>query len=507
MSKQLQALPESAIDGQLFAAIDLGSNSFHLLIAQYVHGSLQVVDRLKEMVRLAEGVHKSGELDELVNQRALTCLARFGQRIASIPTENIRAVGTNAFRRLKDGWRFLAEAESQLGHTIEIISGQEEARLIYVGVAHGISEKGRQRLVIDIGGGSTEFIIGSEFNPIRLSSLYFGCVSISQRFFKHGKITLKNWQKAKTAVEVELQSITEKYCKSGWEEVLGSSGTMRSVREVMVANGWSERGITQEGIQILKQHLFDFGQIEDIDLIGLSERRRPVFASGVVIIEACMSLLNIEQIIVAEYALREGLLYEMVGRLLEDDLRQTTISGLLEKYRIDISQANRVSKLALKLWKQLAKTWELPKASKDWLLWAAHLHEIGLTISYHGYHRHGAYLIEHSDLPGFSKLEQSILAKLILLHRRKPATHTVDELVSRAQTPTRLIAALLRIAVALYRTRTEDKLPQFEINADRSYSLQLQFPADWLAQHPLTYADLKQEQSQLKKLDVDLTIQ
>lgn len=493
------------LEGQSFAAVDLGSNSFHMVVARYDHGTLHVIDRIKEMVRLAEGVKRNGELVEEVEARALGCLARFGERLGHLRASNVRAVGTNTLRRMKDGWRFLSAAEDRLGHTIEIVSGQEEARLVYLGVAHGISERGNQRLVIDIGGGSTEFVIGRYFSPILLSSLYFGCVGIAQKYFSGGKITGKRWKNARSAVGLELQRIADDFKACGWQEALGSSGTMKAVRSVAISQGWSERGITGDAVARIREYLLDVGHVDKISLAGLSERRRPVFASGTVVVEACLEILAIDRITVADYALREGLLYDMIGRILHADPRNGAVDAMLERYRVDRGQAERVRRAALKLAEEVREDWRLSRNALDLLGCSAMLHEIGLNISHHGYHRHGAYLIENSDLPGFSRQEQLVVAALIRNHRRKPNPERYQRLAKRVQAEAADITVLLRLAVLFNRPRSAAiDVPVKARGGKRRIRLEL--PEGWLEAHPLTLADLEVEASRLKKMDYRLEV-
>lgn len=492
-------------EGQPFAAIDLGSNSFHMIVARYEHGTMTVVDRIKDMVRLAEGVDKRGRLSEVVAERALACLAQFGERIAAIPEANVRAVGTNALRRIHDGWRFLNEAEQRLGHSIEIISGQEEARLIYFGVAHAISERGNRRLVIDIGGGSTEFVIGREFQAMELESLYFGCVGIAQRFFEDGRITAKRWSKAHAAVALELQRIADDFRDTGWQEAIGSSGTMKAVRSVVINQGWSERGITPESMDALRENLLKAGHVDKISLSGMSERRRPVFASGAVIVEACLSGLGIDRLLVTDYALREGLLYDMLGRITHSDPRQGAIEALVARYTIDAAQAQRVRKSAVQLFKQVQSQWSLSANAGRLLGWAADIHELGLAISHHGYHRHGAYVIEYSDLPGFSKQEQAVLAAMVRSHRRKPSTSVLETVTRKIRGDVVHLIVLLRIAVLLNRTRHDRAIPVPTLKPGDG-SLALVFPDGWSEVYPLAHEDLLGEVELVKRLDFQLSL-
>ncbi len=488
-----------------YAAIDLGSNSFHLIVARLEYGVLDVIDRIKDMVRLAEGVDAKGRLDPTVAQRALDCLARFGERLAGIPSANVVAVGTNALRRLRDGWQFLDRMEAALGHRIEVISGEEEARLIYLGVAHGVSEQGQQRLVIDIGGGSTELAIGREFRALQVESLFFGCVAVAQHFFADGKLTAKRWNKAKAAVAVELQSVVSGLKGLGWQEVLGSSGTMRAVRAVIVGQGWSERGITPPAMEKLRRAVIKAGRVEQLKFEGLSERRRPVFASGAAIVDACLEVLDIDEIRVTEYALREGLLYDLIGRSEHPDPRLGTVATLKSKYGVDIAQSERVQAVGLDFFGQVRDDWELPGESVDWLVFAAGLHEIGLTISHHGYHRHGAYLLSNTDLPGFSRREQLIVATLVLNHRRKPNPGSFELLPESLRPAVRRLTALLRLAVLFCRSRIDDDAARIALAAGDG-KLTVTLPPGWNEQHPLTAEDLRQERAHLKKLGVTLKL-
>lgn len=492
---------------KLFAAVDLGSNSFHMIVARYDHGTLVIVDRIKEMVRLAEGVDEKGQLSAPVANRALECLARFGQRLSGLSPERIAAVGTNALRKMRDGWRFLEQAEDRLGVPIEIISGEEEARLIYLGVAHGISEVGNQRLVIDIGGGSTELVIGREFTAAMVESLFFGCVAVTQKYFGDGKISAKRWRKASAAVSAELRRYAPEFRKLGWQEAFGSSGTMRAAASVARAQDWAEAGITQSAVDQIKQHLLEVGRIDAIALSGLSERRRPVFVGGMVVVEACMAELAINTLHITDYALREGLLYDLLGRIEHTDPRVAAVKALQQRYPVDTVQASSVADTATELFNDVSGRWHLDEEDHFLLRAAAQLHELGLSIAHHGYHRHGAYLLEHSDLPGFSRQEQKILAVLVHSHRGSPLQALFDELPERLQKRVRRLAILLRIAVVFNRDRLSQSVPisRFKAGKDENV-LKLHLPETWLSEHPLTAADLESEQQSLNKIDATLKL-
>lgn len=487
-----------------YAAVDLGSNSFHMVVAREEHGELRVIDRIKEMVQLATGLqHK--HLSKEIETRALECLARFGDRLRALPESHVRAVGTNTLRRMKDPEALLKKGEQALGHPIEIISGSEEARIIYQGVSRGVIPRGR-RLLIDIGGGSTEFILGDEEGPDHLECLQFGCVRVTQKYFPEGKVTRKRWHAARNAIAVELTRINNQYREAGWQESFGSSGTWKAIRNIVVDKGWSERGITAWSLKKLRSKILEDQGTDDLVGTHLSERRASVFAGGVAIAEASFEGLGIERMLVSEYALREGLLYELYGRMHDaDTLRTNSIRALGQRYGADIRQADRVASMARRLFDALREDWQLSNDHANWLRWAAHIHEIGLAISHSGYQAHGAYLVEHSDLPGFSRQEQSMVAHLVRNHRRKPALESYDLLPSRHELVMTRITALLRIAVLIHRSRTDDAPDQFEARAQGN-ELTVSIPERWMKTRPLVAAALAQEANYVKKTGVTLHV-
>jgi exopolyphosphatase/guanosine-5'-triphosphate,3'-diphosphate pyrophosphatase len=475
------------------AAIDLGSNSFHLVVAQVVNGQIRVLDRLREMVRLAAGLDKNNELDQAARERAIACLKRFGQRLSEMPPGSVRAVGTNTLRKMRDPEVFLDEAAQALGHPIEIIAGREEARLIYLGVSHGLPDSSARRLVIDIGGGSTELILGERFEPMQMESLHMGCVSASQAFFTNGEIREKSWNKAVIAARLELQSIEAAYRSVGWGEVVGASGTIRAVADVIRAQGWSDNGITFAALQELVDNMLAAGHVAKLNLPGLKEERLAVFPGGVAVLYAIFQALGIERMSDSEWALREGLLYDQVGRFRHEDVRERTIASLLQTYRVDVRQALRVEHTARALLSQVAQGWELHDDEAESLIgWAALLHEIGLAIAHSQYHKHAAYLLENSDMPGFSRQEQKMLALLARSHRRKFPFALFKELPQPQGVRLLRLAILLRLAVLLHRSRTGHEQPALTL-AIAERGLAMKFPPNWLESHPLTAADLELE--------------
>ncbi len=492
---------------ETYAAIDLGSNSFHMIVAQYVDGRLQIIDRIKEMVRLASGLNEDLELSEESMQKALACLQRFGQRIKEIPQANIRTVGTNTLRQARNGECFLSLADAALGHPIEIIAGQEEARLIYQGVAHTVFDETNKRLVIDIGGGSTEVIIGRGYDIYTMESLYMGCVTMGKRFFDDGRIKAKRISKTILYVRQELEAIETAYKKTGWDYALGSSGTITTIRDVVQAQQWCEAGITADALSKLIDALIDIGDCNAIEFDGLSEHRKPVFASGVAVLSGIFEALNLEQINVSDGALREGLLYDLIGRVHHEDIRHKTILDFSQRYNVDVDQAHRVKNTAESFFHQVNSDWELHKNEMLKLLqWGALIHEIGLSIAHAQHHRHGDYLTTYSDLAGFSRQEQIKLAKLVRSHRRKFPLDEFDAIPSNVRQSIIRLSVLLRLAIVLHRSRSNSTLPEISIRVDND-QINLYFPPQWLFEHPLTLADLKTEQTYLQAAGFSLSFQ
>lgn len=490
-----------------YASLDLGSNSFHMIVASYEDGRLQVIDRLKETVRLASGLDDEGNLSEESIERALKCLERFGQRLREIPQINVRVVGTNTLRQAKNGSLFLERARQALGHPIEIVSGREEARLIFLGVAHTVFNDTQTRLVVDIGGGSTELITGKGFEPGQAESLYMGCVSMTHRFFEDGNITAKRMRKAVLAARQELESVERMFRFGNWDHAMGSSGSILAIQKIIGEKGWSEQGISHSSLRQLREAMVEKGKITSLDFSPLSDSRRPVLVGGVAILLAIFEALKIEVMTVSDGALREGLLHDLIGRLHEDDIRGRTVRDMAQWYNVDAEQAERVKQTVSYLFDQVVEDWGLDlQTDRKFICWAAEIHEIGLSIAHSQYHRHGAYLLAHSDMPGFSRQEQTILAQLVRNHRRKfisPADNLFPEPLSSHMLH---LCVLFRLAVLINRSRHMTLLPEVRIKVDGT-RVNLKFPADWLAGEPLTSADLETESGYLERMGISLDYQ
>ena len=482
------------------AAVDLGSNSFHMIVVKVTDNDFQVVDKLREMVRLGAGLDKHKNLTAEAEERALACLERFGQRVRSLPHGAVRAVGTNTLRQVKDSKRFLRLAEQALGHPIEIIAGREEARLVYLGVAHGLAAGEERRLVVDIGGGSTELIVGDGFKPRHMESIHMGCVSMTQKRFEDGIISESAMQAAELAGAIEMRPVKNEYRNAGWQTAMGSSGTIRAIGKVIKEAGWSDNAdvITAEALQKLRDSLVETGSIEQINLPGLSTERRPVFPGGVAVLRSVFKALNIEQMQVSDKALREGLIYEMLGRIHHEDVRESTIRTLCKRYDVDMEHARRVETTARVLFTQVSGDWGLTgREYSEMLGWAARVHELGLTISHVQYEKHGAYILANSDLPGFTRQEQSVLATIIRNHRRKISLDSIQQLPDAIMHCVLQLCVILRLAVLLHRSRSTTLHVDARLKASGN-NLELQFPEGWLETHPLPRQELKQEAKKLK---------
>jgi exopolyphosphatase/guanosine-5'-triphosphate,3'-diphosphate pyrophosphatase len=488
------------------AAVDLGSNSFHMIVARIADGDLKVIDRLKEMVRLGEGLTEEKCLRPEVADRALACLERFGQRLRGMPPGSVRAVGTNTLRQVRPEAGFLEQAELALGHPIDVIAGREEARLIYLGVANGLAADDGKRLVVDIGGGSTELIVGEGVTPRLRESLHMGCVSMSRLQLPDGKISAKRMERAELAGALEIRPVRERFRGAGWESAVGSSGTIKAIAAVVEAQGWSIDGISADSLKKLRDALIEFGKAGAIDLKGLSDERKPVFAGGVAVLRSVFANLGVEHMQVSDQALREGLIYEITGRTRYEDVRERTVNAMCQRFDVDEEHADRIKTTALTLYGQVAQAWKFMNPDFASMLgWAARLHEVGLMIGHSQYQKHGAYLIRNADLSGFTRQEQSVLAALVLGHRRKFPVQEFLALPKPVRDCYRHLCVILRLAVLLHRGRSPTAKPYPLLRPDEE-RLWLSFPDDWLTRHPQTRLELEQEAERLISANVRLEL-
>jgi len=468
-----------------------------MIVARYAEGRLVVVDRLREMVRLAAGLGADGRLSRDATARALAALERFGQRLRDMRAEGVRVVGTNALRRARRKQGFLERARAALGHPIEIISGIEEARLIFAGVAHTMPTEPGRRLVVDIGGGSTELIIGEGYTPKFLESLYMGCVSMSEQHFPEGRVTEKRFRRACVAARMELEAIENRYREVGWEHAVGSSGSVRAVYDAVREIDPAATAITLDGLDGVINRIIAAGSVQGAGFGSISGDRALVFAGGLAILKQVFDSLGLEEMRAADGALREGLLYDMLGRFSDEDVRSRTTRSMEERFHVDAAQADRVEATAVAWLQQVAAQWDLEDAESElFLRWAARLHEIGLDISHSHFHRHGAYLLEHADMPGFTREDQRTLACLVGSHRRKPHLERALDLVPPWDERAERLAVLLRLAVLFSRSRSTAPAPPLRLTA-KARTLTMKLPRGWLKANPLTAVDLQQEQAYL----------
>ncbi len=472
---------------ETLAAVDLGSNSFHLQIGRVVEDQIYLFDSLREPVRLGAGLTRDKRLDRPTQARALEALGRFGERLRGFPKGAVRAVGTNTLRVAKNAEQFLAEAEQVLGFPIEVVFGREEARLIYLGVSHALPPCADRRLVVDVGGGSTEFVIGTGFEPELTESLPMGCVSYTLKYFGDGGLDKQRFKKAEVAAANELQRLVKSYRRAGWKEAVASSGTAKTIAAILASQGWADHGITAEGLEQLRAYMIKSGEVGKLRLGGLKEDRAAVLAGGTAILAAVLAQLDIERLEVAEGALRDGVLYDLLGRKRHRDLREATVSYFQRRYHADAAQSERVSTLALKLQADLGAGSE---ADEQMLRWAAALHEIGISIAHAGYHKHSAYILAQADMPGFSQKEQRRLARVVLAHRGKLGKQELQDMPLHS--PDWPLIFALRLATLFCRSRSDVALPGIACRAT-GIGFQVALPGRWLEEHPLTDAALEND--------------
>lgn len=493
---------------ELLAAVDLGSNSFRLQIGRVVDDQIYPLDSLKEPVRLASGLQADKTLDAASQERALQALARFGERLRSFEAAAVRAVATNTLRVARTSEQFMREAESALGFPLEIIAGREEARLIYIGAAHSLPWANHRRLVVDIGGGSTEFIIGTHFEPELMESLYMGCVSYSLKYFPGGKVTKKAFQEAEMAARREVQLIAHDYVGLGWSEAVGSSGTARAIADILEANRLNPQGvpgITREGLWTLRNALIKAGQAESLRWEAVRTDRLPVLPGGIAILCAIFDALGIDCMTYADGALRLGVLYDLLGRFHHHDMRDATVRQFMRRYQVDMAQAGRVQDTALKILDQISPGHE-EQYENDvcFLRWAASMHEIGISIAHTGYHKHGAYILAQADMPGFSKRDQERLSQLVLSHRGK-----LERVMAiPGMTPENhewLLIFSLRLAAVLHRAREGIRIPDFRIEKT-TQGFDLQLGKSVLRANPMTMTTLREEVNLWNRVGFELTL-
>ncbi|MEZ8503961.1 guanosine-5'-triphosphate,3'-diphosphate diphosphatase [Vibrio splendidus] len=492
-----------AVSPPLYAAIDLGSNSFHMLVVRHIDGSVQTMAKIKRKVRLAAGLNENNALSTEAMQRGWDCLSLFAERLQDIPEENIRIVGTATLRTAINVDIFLEKANQILGYDINVISGEEEAATIYKGVAHTSGGSGR-RLVVDIGGASTEMIIGEGFSAKALTSLKMGCVTWLERHFKDRQLTATNFNNAIEAAKSTLAPILDSYTDIGWDVCVGASGTVQALQEIMLAQGMDEV-ITHAKLKRLQKQAMITERLEELEIEGLTLERALVFPSGLSILIAIFELLEIDSMTLAGGALREGLAYEMVDELRQEDIRARTVKSVQSRYQMDVSYGEQVAVVAQTLLEQAgAEEWVSEPQAGVLLQTAAKLHEIGLTIDFKKGGEHSAYLLQNLDLPGFTRAQKHYLGELTRRYREQLTSLPEQHAISG--TSSKRILRILRLAILLTHRRNPALEPEFKLATDGN-NLTLTLSKQWLADNPLTAAELEIESNRQTDIGWPLNIE
>ncbi|GAA6134610.1 exopolyphosphatase [Oceaniserpentilla sp. 4NH20-0058] len=498
-------MEQSVQPQQVLAAVDLGSNSFHMVMARLINGQLQIIDQRGEKVQLAAGLHPITGIAEDAQERALACLERFGQHLRGLDPHLVTILGTNTLRQAPNSAGFMLKAKGVLGFPIEVISGIEEARLVYLGVAHTLADDDGKRLVIDIGGGSTEFIIGERFAPLKMESLGMGCVTYTDRFFNDGELSEWNFSQAIAAARREVYSIKTTYKRIGWQNAVGSSGTMRATARVLVNYGLIEDGIDLKALHGLKKLLVQHKHISKLELQGVKDQRLQVFPAGLAILIGLFEVLGIDHLTYSDGALREGALNDLIGRVNHEDVREKTVAAMQSRFVVDMAHAQNVKNSAMGLYEQVAKRWKIDEPTNaDNLRWAAELHEVGLAIAHSSYNKHSGYLVQYCDMSGFTKQNQETLAIILRGHRKKLPIHDVEGMSKRGAKTVLRLCILLRLATLLHFGRGGEEVVEPKIEAFK-YSIKLTFPEGHLGNNPMTVSDLEREKALLEEGMFDLS--
>jgi exopolyphosphatase/guanosine-5'-triphosphate,3'-diphosphate pyrophosphatase len=482
-------------NGQLLAAIDLGSNSFRLEIGVLEHGHIRRVEYQKETVRQGNGLDAERMLSNEAMVRGWECLARFSERLSGFGPKFVRAVATQTLREAKNREEFLTQAEKILGFPIEVISGREEARLIYSGVVNLLPQSEEKRLVIDIGGRSTELIVGKGFKPQTMESYRVGSVKWSMKYFADGQFTPMAFEWAEVAAKAVLDEAMALYPKSCWDVAYGSSGTIGAVADVLQAAGWPEEVISREGLDWLKEKLIKAGHVDALRLEGVKEDRKPVIGGGLAVLFALFDLMQIDTMHAAQGALRHGVLYDLLQREENSDLRSAMVVALGNRFAVDLIQAERVQRTAQALFKGILDQYSIEADHairlERKLCWASHLLEIGTRISHSDFHKHGAYILDNADLPGFSMSELHRLSQLILGHRGK-----LKKLEIELKNPEFMIQLLsLRLAAILCHARRDPDLKGVSLKPmeGNKTGFLIQCKKTWIQQWPQSAHLLREE--------------
>ena len=472
----------------MLAVVDMGSNSFRLEVGRVEGDHIFRLDTVRETLRIGAGIDRNGRLTAAAQRAALACLARFAERLRGLHPSAVRAVATQTFRAAKNADAFLPKAAATLGFPIDIIGGHEEARLIYLGVAHVLPASTAPRLVIDIGGGSTEFIIGRGMEPERLDSLKIGCVGMTQRFFPRGELSAAAFKAAETHARAEIEAIANQFDRAHWHEAFASSGTALALAEIVESNGWSSGGITPEGLARMRRRMTSARHVSKLRMEGLKPARAPVLAGGFAVMSAALAELRVERINPVGGALRLGVLYDLLGRTAHRDSRVATVERFIERYRIERAHAQRVASTAKALYLRAAARPDHDAAQR--VEWAGWLHEVGVTVSHIGFHKHSAYILQNADMPGFSAGDQERIAQLVLACRG--GLDKVPDALANVHVRAQILA--LRLAVLFHHARRQIAAPRIKLQLRPA--IRLQVPSRWLKAHPQTMHLLDKERAE-----------
>jgi exopolyphosphatase/guanosine-5'-triphosphate,3'-diphosphate pyrophosphatase len=478
----------------MYAAVDLGSNSFRLHVGKHEGDTIRVVKSLREPIRLAAGLDAKGALTEAARQSALQCLARFKLALADYQLEAVRVVATSTLRVASNGAAFLPQAEQAIGYPIEIISGEEEGRLIYMGVANSLPAPLERRLVVDIGGGSTELILGRGADIERVESFSVGTVKQSLSFFIGGRIDAVSFEAAVLSARSQVEDAAPLYQRQHWKQAYGSSGTARAIADIIARNKLGDTRLTPVSLAALRARCIEFGHVERIELAGLRPERAATIVGGIAILIALMAELGIEEMQPVEAGLRMGVMWDLFFRSTKRDRRELAVRALADKLHADPLRARRVAGDALGLFAQLRPQAE---AMAKLLAWSAQLHEIGMAVSQTGYHKHAAYIIENADLPGFTAREQKSMARLVLA--QKGNLRKVGDALAETDMARAVLA--LRLAILLMHARIEADVGVLRLRMKNR--IELEIPRQWLAEHPTFSYWIEREQEWWDEVGVD----
>lgn len=487
----INELSTKSIQDEYYAAIDLGSNSFHMVIVRILAGSLQVVSKNKHKVRLAGGLNADNELSDEAIARGLDCIRNFAEKLQDIPPENVRVVATATLRLASNAQQFIKPAEQLLQHKIQVITGDEEAKQIYLGVAYTSANQGNT-LVIDIGGASTEVIIGRDLQALHLVSMDMGCVTFMDRYFVGGELKQENFEAATLAATEIIASNVDAFQCFDWQQCLGASGTPQAVTQILVKQGIND-AIRLSYLYELRETCIKQKQVDDLSIEGLPLTRQAIFPSGLAILIALFESLGIDNMQISGGALREGIIYGMLDNFQQVDRRQQGINQLISRFRIDKEQSLRAVQVADSLCQQMCKQASFCDFdTKGLVLAAAALHELGLHVGYKSYHEHGAYILDHVEITGFTSLQRMMIRDLVKLHRLDVTPFALSNYSNDLQVMLASCLRILRLSVILIGRRKNLAIPSVTLKLYGD-AWELNMPRSLKTKHPLIHTELIHE--------------